>query len=171
MLLVSACLFGQDKDDSQSIYVITSSIEIFANKKSSIPNEEVMLHKGFGVEVNTFHGIFLFRTLSISLGAGIAFNINDDYKALPIVADVKWYLSEYGEESPYILLNAGRNLRINSFLGGQSSKFGIGYAFEKYKDLQYVMEFYVKSKMFILNQETGKNYQVDSIGIALGVKH
>lgn len=170
MLLASTCVFGQDRDDSQSIYVSTSSIEIFANKKSFFSNEDVMLHKGFGIELNTFHGIFLFRTLSISLGAGIAFNINDDFKALPIVADIKWYLSEYGENSPYILLNAGRNLRINSFRGGQSSKFGIGYAFEKYKDLQYVMEFYVKSKMFLLNQGSDKNYQVDSIGIALGIK-
>lgn len=170
ILLVPVCLFSQDRDDRSSIYVSTNAIEIFANNESQFSNEEVMLRKGFGVEINTFHGIFLFRTLAISLGAGITFNVNDDFKALPIVGDVKWYLSEYGENSPYVLLNVGKNLRIKSFEGGQTAKFGIGYAFEKYDGFQYAMEFFIKSREFILDQETNYNYRVSSLGIALGIK-
>lgn len=170
ILLIPVCCLCQNGDDRKSIYVNTNTLEIFANRESNYSNEKVIQNRGFGIEISSFHGLFLFRTLSISLGAGIAFNINKNYKTLPIVGDVKWYFSEYGENSPYVLLNAGRNLRIENFKGGGTAKFGVGYAFESDYGFQYIMEFYIKSKEITLNQETNYNYHVSSLGISLGVK-
>lgn len=163
MLLCQA----QSKTTRQSIYTNTNTLEFFTNKESGFSNEPIDVNTGFGFELNSFHGIFLFRTLAVSVGFGAAFNVNEDFKGLPVMGDLKWYFSEYGEDSVYILLNAGRNIKVGSFLPGQSSKLGIGYAAEE----GLIVEFFLKSKEY----ETFRNnsysiYSVLGIGLSAGIK-
>lgn len=158
---------AQSNTDRQSIYTNTNTLEIFTNKESGFSNEPIDINKGIGYELSTFHGIFLFRTLAISVGVGVAFNVNEDFKGLPVVGDLKWYFSEYGEDSVYILLNAGRNIKVGSFLPGQSSKLGIGYAAEG----GLVVEFFIKSKEY--ETERNNNYSIYSVfglGLSAGIK-
>ncbi|MEO8934841.1 MAG: hypothetical protein ABI295_11100 [Xanthomarina sp.] len=168
-ILLLSCFFmpmlicqAQNSSDRESIYTSTNTFEIFTNKESGFSNEPVYVNRGFGFELNSFHGIFLFRSLAISIGVGIAFNVNEDFKGLPVVGDVKWYFSEYGEDSAYILINAGRNIEIGSFLPGQSSKLGIGYAAEE----GLVVELFIKSKAY----ESSSYYGVLGIGLSIGIK-
>ena len=168
LIFPSLCL--SQGEANQSVFTNTTTLEIFANKESNYSNQAIVVNEGFGIELSTFNGVFVFKTLSISLGVGIAFNVKDDYKSIPIVGDVKWYLKEYGFNSPYILLNAGKSLNISGFSKGYSSKLGIGYTFESDYSVQYVVEAFVKSKDFLMIEETNSNYLISSIGLSLGFK-
>ena len=170
LLLISPSLCLSQDETSQSRFTNTTTLEIFANKESNYSNQDIVVNEGFGIELSTFNGVFVFKTLSISLGVGIAFNVKDDYKSIPIVGDVKWYLKEYGVNSPYVLLNAGKSLKISGFSKGYSSKLGIGYTFESDYRVQYVVEAFVKSKEFLMIEETNSNYLISSIGLSLGFK-
>jgi hypothetical protein len=169
-ILISNLAFAQDEFDDKSIYTNTNTLEIFTNKESGYSDQDFKPNVGFGFEISTFHGVFVFRHLAISGGIGIAFNVNEDFKSIPIVGDVKFYLNPYGINSLYVLLNAGRNLKLDSFLAGQTSKFGLGYTFESDYDVSYVMEVFIKSKEFTIDKATNYNYQMSGLGLALGIK-
>lgn len=169
VLSFSFLSFSQDKDE-RKFFVNTTALEIFVNNESGYSNESSHINKGFGFELSTFNGFFLFKKLSLSIGAGISINVNEYFNSLPMVGDLKWYLYDYGINSPYILLNAGKNLNIGSFKGGYSSKLGIGYSFESDFKFQYIIEVFIKSKEFLINKETNFNYQTTSLGVSLGIK-
>lgn len=139
--LVCCCgLFSQDVVSSRHkiVYTNTNNLEIFVNKKSGFSNEGAAPNKGFGIEVNSFHGAYLFSRVSLAIGVGIAFNINDEFKALPIVGQIKLHLHPY-DEGFFVLLNTGANLQIGSFTSGRSSKLGLGYLVDGEGEYQYVI--------------------------------
>jgi hypothetical protein len=156
--------------EKHSIYTSSNVIELYTNRESGYSNEETAINTGFGFEIISFQGVMLFKRLAISVGVGISFNVNEDFKSLPVVGDLKFYLNPYGLNSLYVLLNAGRNINVDSFLPGGTAKFGIGYTFESDFKFSYVIEAFVKSREYIINTETNYNYQVTGLGLALGIK-
>ncbi len=84
---------GQRNHKHGIIYTNTNNLEVFINNESQFSGgQKTVYNKGFGFELNSFHGIYIFRKLAFSVGAGIVFSVDKAFKALPIVAQLKWYL-------------------------------------------------------------------------------
>lgn len=169
-LLTSHLSFSQSQTKNIFSYTNTNVLEIFTNQKSSYSNKPEKVNSGFGLEISSFHGVFIFKFISVSVGLGFAINVNENFKALPIVGDLKLYAKPYGQDALYVLLNTGRNLRLAGFYSGQSSKFGIGYSFGDESNFQYIIEAYSKSKEYTINSTTNYNYQIFGYGLAIGLK-
>jgi len=173
-LLNSVSIFSQPDNSKKKkhkiIYTNTNDFEFYFNRESNFSNGKVFQYKGFGIEINSFHGVFVTRNLSISIGLGITFNINESFKALPIVAQLKYHFYNYNKEGPFILLNTGTNINVGSFTKGQSSKLGFGYVLESDKAYSFVVGAFAKSKTYLLNKQTNFNYQTESFGLSVGIQ-
>ncbi|MCF6182515.1 hypothetical protein [Lutibacter sp.] len=172
-VLFSGLAFSQqNKQHKHKItYTNTNNFELFGNSESDFSgSKSTVYNKGFGFELNSFNGFYITRKLVFSVGVGIVYSVNESYKALPIVAQLKWYLNDYHLNGPFILLNTGRNLRIGKFRGGGSAKLGIGYVLESDYDFKYVIGVYTKGKEYILNNQTNFNYNTLSVGISIGIR-
>lgn len=162
---------GQRNHKHRITYTNTNNFELFGNSESDFSgSKSTVYNKGFGFELNSFNGLYITRKLAFSVGVGIVYSVNESYKALPIVAQLKWYLNDYHLNGPFILLNTGRNLRIGKFRGGGSAKLGIGYLLESDYDFKYVIGVYTKGKEYILNNQTNFNYNTLSVGISIGIR-
>jgi len=172
LLLNSGLIFSQqDNNESKGItYTNSNNLEIFINSESTFSGQITVHNSGYGFELNSFHGIYIFRTLALSLGVGIVFSGDKAYKALPIVAQLTWYLNDYRYDGPFILLNTGRNLNVGKFRGGGSAKLGLGYVYEGDNDFRYVIGVFVKGKEYIINNQTNFKYQTLSTGLSLGIQ-
>ncbi len=168
-LIFPLFLFSQSENEKPKLYTNTNLFEFYANKESNYSNLVVEKYRGVGLEINSFHGIFILKRFALSLGVGVSFTISDEYMSLPIVGDLKWYSDDYGNGS-YLFINTGRNLKLGNFKAGQSSKMGIGTTIDSNEDIQYILEIYLKSKELTLNDKTNFNYQTTSIGVAFGIK-
>lgn len=171
-LLYSGLIFSQQEGKHKHVisYTNTNNLEIFTNNESTFSGQKTVYKKGYGFELNSFHGVYVFRTLAFSIGAGIVFSGDKAFKALPVVAQLTWYLNEYRYDGPFILLNTGKNLRIGKFRGGSSAKLGLGYVYEGDNDFRYVIGIFVKGKAYILDKQTNFNYQTLSTGISVGIQ-
>lgn len=156
---------------AESLYTNTNILEVYANTKESQVHIENDLDTGWGFEINSLHGIFLFKKLVLSAGVGLNFNINENYKSLPVIAEARFNFNDFGINSPFILLNTGRNIKIGSFLPGQTAKLGFGYNFESDSNFQYTIEFFKKSKTYYTSEIPGTdyNYRADGYGISIGI--
>lgn len=171
-MLYSGLIFSQQGSKQEHVisYTNTNNLEIFINNESTFSGQKTVYKKGYGFELNSFHGVYLFRTLAFSIGAGIVFSGDKAFKALPIGAQLTWYLNEHSYDGPFILLNTGKNLRIGKFRGGSSTKLGLGYVYEGVDDFRYVIGIFVKGKAYIIDKQTNFNYQTQSTGISVGIQ-
>ena len=158
------------KKKHKIFYTNTNNFEFYFNRESSFSNGDVFRYKGFGIEINSFHGVYLTRNFSLSIGFGITFNVNESFKALPVVAQLKYHFYSYSKEGPFMLLNTGTNINIGSFTRGQSSKFGLGYVLDSDKQYNFVIGAFAKSKTYLLNKQTNFNYQTESYGLSVGIQ-
>ena len=159
-----------DRNDAKIAYANESNLEIFVNQRSGFSNEpDNQTGTGFALEVNSLHGVYFFKQLGIMAGPGLVFNFNEDFQAIPVVAQVKFHLFPHYRSGPFVLLNAGRNIRVGEFRGGNSAKLGLGYIFEGDGDIRYSVGFFRKTKEFTINTETNFNYQTESLGLSVGI--
>lgn len=163
--------FNVYSQKAESLYTNTNILEVYANSKESLVHIENDLNTGWGFEINSLHGIFILKKLVLSAGVGINFNINEDYKSLPVIAEARFNFNDFGINSPFILLNTGRNIKIGSFLPGQTAKLGFGYNFESDSNFQYTIEFLKKSKTYYTNEipSIDYDYRADGYGISIGI--
>ena len=168
-VLCCEVLFAQVKT-SRITYVNESNIELWLNTQTRYSSGSQPSEDGFGLELNSLHGINLFGVISITAGPGIAFNFGEQQQALPIVGQVKWSLNRFDREGPFIVLNAGRNLVLGNFRPGSSAKLGVGWTFRTTQGLQYDLGFFRKSKEFTLNESNNFNLQTESLGISFGLR-
>lgn len=157
--------------ESRKSYSSTNILEVFINTDESIIHHENQLNTGWGFEFNSLHGFFILKKILLSAGIGINFNIDEELKSLPAVLELKYNFSNYGLNSPYILLNTGKNLDIGSFLPGQTAKLGFGYNFESDSNFQYTIEMFKKSKTYYTSEisDVDYNYPADGYGISMGI--
>lgn len=171
LALIFLCSSALHSQDQEKIYTSTNILEVFINTDESLIHYENQLNTGWGLELNSLHGIIILRKFVLSAGVGINFNVNEDYKSIPAIAELKYHFNDYGINSPYVLLNTGKNLKIGSFLPGQTAKLGFGYNFESDYEFQYTIEFFKKSKTYY-NSEVSNvdyNYRANGYGISIGI--
>lgn len=151
-------------------YTNANLISLNKGYESRFSNDTLSAEKGFGFEITSLHGLFITRTLAISVGTGLDWNINKTHLTNPILGDIRWYLKTFGERSPYVFLNVGKNIHWgNNFSRGTSAKIGIGLTFEITSDkIQGVVEVFRKTKTTEFNNAL--TYDVESFGISIGMK-
>jgi len=173
-LLYTGLIFSQQnnqrKHKHRITYTNTNNLELFSNTESQFSTQKKVYNKGFGFELNSFNGLYLTRKLAFSIGVGIVYSVDASYKALPVVAQVKWYLNDYHLDGPFVLLNTGLNLRLGKFREGGSAKLGVGYVFDSDYDFKYVIGVFTKGKDYILNNQTYYDYTTLSVGISIGIR-
>lgn len=151
------------------VYTSNNNFELIVNKEKTFSNNPVILNRGLEVEINSFHGLYLFKHLSVSIGVGLAYHISENIAALPIVGEFRYHLNPQFYEGLFVSLNTGRNLKIGSFKSGSSAKLAIGYLFESNSDFMYTISFFAKSKEYTLDNTTNYNLQTLSIGVSTGI--
>ncbi len=163
-------LFTQAQEDKK-IYTSTNILEIYKNTERTLIHQQNKLNKGWGFELNSLHGIFILKKFILSAGIGINFNIDEEYKSIPAILEVRFNLYDYGLNSPFVLLNTGKNIKIGSFLPGQTAKLGVGYNFESDYNFQYTIEIFKKSKTYYTSevQDVNYNYPADGYGVSVGI--
>ncbi|WP_424494950.1 hypothetical protein [Salinimicrobium sp. GXAS 041] len=174
ILFISAIFcfpFLMQAQDHKKIYTSTNILEIYKNTEESLIHHENQLNTGWGFELNSLHGIFILKKFVLSAGIGVNFNIDEEYKSLPAILEIRFNLNDYGFNSPFVLLNTGKNLEIGSFLPGQTAKLGLGYNFESDYNFQYTIEVFKKSKTYYTSevQDVNYNYPADGYGISVGI--
>lgn len=168
ILLFFLPLFVFPQAENKRVYTNSNILEVYVNSKEYV-HEKNNLDPGWGFEFNSFHGIFILKKFVLSAGIGINFNFNESYQSLPVTAELKYHLYDYGYNSPYVLLNTGRNIKIGNFLPGKTAKLGLGYNFESDYGFQYIVEVFKKSKTYFRSKEQGNNYPANGLGISIGV--
>lgn len=168
VFLIFGTTYGQEEEN---LYTSTNIVEIYANTNKSLIHAENDLNTGWGVEINSLHGIYILKKFVLSAGIGLNFNINENYKSLPVIVELRFNFNDYGINSPFILLNTGKNINVGSFQPGQTAKLGFGYNFESGSDFQYTIEFFKKSKTYYTSEMAGINYNypADGYGISIGI--
>ncbi|MGB7786037.1 MAG: hypothetical protein WBL27_08055 [Salinimicrobium sp.] len=163
--------FSAISQSSKEIYSSTNILEIYINTEESLIHHENQLNTGWGFELNSLHGIFIFKKFVLSAGIGVNFNIDEEYKSIPAILEIRFNLNDYGLNSPFVLLNTGKNIEIGSFLPGQTAKLGLGYNFESDYNFQYTIEVFKKSKTYYTSevQDVNYNYPADGYGISVGI--
>ncbi|GHA40335.1 hypothetical protein GCM10007103_22260 [Salinimicrobium marinum] len=169
-VLVCFPLIIQAQEDKK-LYTSTNILEIYINTEESLIHDENQINTGWGFELNSLHGIFIFKKFVLSAGIGVNFNIDEEYKSLPAILEIRYSLYDYGVNSPFVLLNTGKNIKIGSFLPGQTAKLGLGYNFESDYNFQYTIEFFKISKTYYTSevQDVDYNYPADGYGISVGI--
>ena len=157
--------------DHKKIYTSTNILEIYKNTEESLIHYENQLNTGWGFELNSLHGLYILKKFVLSAGIGINFNINEDYKSLPAILELKFNLNDDGLNSPFVLLNTGKNIEIDSFMPGQTAKLGLGYNFESDFNFQYTIEVFKKSKTYYTSEvrDVDYNYRANGYGISVGI--
>ncbi len=164
--------FAQSKDGAgfKIVYANETNLEVFIHQRSGFSNEpNNQQGTGFALELNSLHGVYFFKQIALMAGPGITFNFNEDFQSLPFVGQIKFHLFSYERAGPFVLLNAGRNIRAGKFLPGASAKLGLGYIFDGNNNVRYSIGFFRKSKEFTINTETNFNYQTESLGLSVGI--
>lgn len=161
---------NEDGNKFKIVYANESNLELIVHQRSGFSNEpNNQRPTGFALELNSLHGVYFFNQLALMVGPGIIFNFNEDFRALPFVGQLKFHLFSHERAGPFVLLNAGRNIRLGQFLGGSSAKLGLGYIFDSNKIIRYSIGFFRKTKEFTINEETNFNYQTESLGLSVGI--
>lgn len=157
--------------DHTKFYTSTNILEIYKNTEESLIHYENELNTGWGFELNSLHGLFILKKFVLSAGIGVNFNIDEEYKALPAILEIRFNLNDYGINSPFVLLNTGKNIEIGGFLPGQTAKLGLGYNFESDYNFQYTIEAFKKSKSYYASevQDVNYDYPADGYGISVGI--
>ena len=157
--------------DHKKLYTSTHILEIYKNTEESLIHHDNALHTGWGLELNSIHGIFILKKFVLSAGIGLNFNIDEAYKSIPAILEIRFNLNDYGFNSRFVLLNTGKNLEIGHFLPGQTAKLGLGYNFESDYNFQYTIEVFKKSKTYYTSevQNVNYNYPADGYGISVGI--
>ena len=152
-------LFTQAQEDKK-IYTSTNILEIYKNTEGTLIHQQNKLNKGWGFELNSLHGIFILKKFILSAGIGINFNIDEEYKSIPAILEVRFNLYDYGLNSPFVLLNTGKNIKL-----------GVGYNFESDYNFQYTIEIFKKSKTYYTSevQDVNYNYPADGYGVSVGI--
>lgn len=155
----------------EKLYTNTNILEVYSNNKKSQVHIVNNLDTGWGIEINSLHGIFILKKFVLSAGVGLNLNFNENYKSLPVIAELRFNFKDFGINSPFVLLNTGKNIQIGSFQPGQTAKLGFGYNFESDTNFQYTIEFFKKSKTYYTNVIPGidYNYRADGYGISVGI--
>ncbi|MBZ9632230.1 hypothetical protein LB465_15720 [Salegentibacter sp. LM13S] len=168
VFLLASSLYCQKQE---KIYTSTNILEVYKNTEESLIHYENQLNTGWGLELNSLHGFYILRKFVLSAGLGINLNINENYRAIPAIVELKFHFSDYGINSPYVLLNTGKNLKIGSFQPGQTAKLGFGYNFESDYIFQYTIEFFKKSKTYYTSEslDVNYNYRANGYGISVGI--
>lgn len=156
---------------SEKLYSTTNVLEVYINTEGSLIHDKNKLDTGWGFELNSLHGIFVLKKFLLSAGIGLNFNLNENYKSIPAIMEIRFHLYNYGRNSPFVLLNTGKNIEIGSFLPGQTAKLGLGYNFESDFNFQYTIEFFKKSKTFYTSKisDATYDYPADGYGISVGI--
>ncbi len=151
-------------------YTNVNLISINKGYESRFTNDSISAKNGMGLEITSLHGLFITRTLAISVGTGLDWNINKTHFTHPLYADIRWYLKALGNGSPYVLLNVGKNIHWGSdFSRGTSAKIGFGLTFETNSDhIQGVVEVFRKTKTTEFSNTS--IYEIESFGISFGMK-
>ncbi|OAB79578.1 hypothetical protein ULVI_02160 [Cochleicola gelatinilyticus] len=174
-LVISFSAFSQDSERSNFFkenYTSTTTLGIVGNYDGRFSNEgESKIQKGLAVEVNTLHGLFFFNYVSVSVGLGIDWNIDRTFWTLPVLADLRVYFNEHGNDnSPFVFLQMGKNIQINNvFKEGRPVKLGVGITLEESERLQYILEMHKKFKEVVFIGERGF-YNVTGFGVSFGIK-
>lgn len=155
----------------KKVYSSTNILEIYKNTEESLIHYQNELNSGWGFELNSLHGIFILKKFVLSAGIGVNFNIDEEYKSVPAIIEIRFNLNDYGFNSPFVLLNTGKNIEIGSFLPGQTAKLGLGYNFESDYNFQYTIEAFKKSKTYYTSEvrKVDYNYPADGYGISVGI--
>lgn len=167
LLFLPFCVYSQDEHKRR--YTNTNILEIYVNSDKEYVHKKNNLSTGWGVEINSFHGVFILKKIVLSAGIGINFNFDENYQSLPVTVQLKYHFYDYGYNSPYILLNTGRGIKIGGFQAGETAKLALGYNFESDFNFQYVIEIFKKSKMYFASEEDEYNYPANGLGISVGV--
>ncbi len=172
LFIFSSFLYSQkEKSDKHVItYTNSNNIEFLFNREKGYSNEPIIPNKGFELEINSFHGFYFLKSLSLSAGIGLAYHVSENILAIPIVGEIKFHLNPYYYDGPFVSLNAGRNLKVGNFKSGGSAKLGIGYLFYDDTDFMYVISIFAKSKEYTLDNSTNFNLQTLSLGISAGIQ-
>ena len=164
---VLPCLF---KPRSIQFYSSTNILEIYKNTEESLIHYENQLNTGWGFELNSLHGLFILKKFVLSVGVGVNFNIDEEYKSIPAILEIRYHLNDYGFNSPFVLLNTGKNIEIGSF-SRPDCQIRIRYNFVSDYDFQYTIDAFKKSKTYYTSevQDVNYNYSADGYGISVGI--
>lgn len=167
----SSILIAQNEmsEKHKIVYTNSNNLELIFNKEKVYSNEPVISNKGLELEINSFHGFYLLKRLSLSAGVGLAYHVSEDVLAIPIVGEFKLHMNPHEYDGPFVSLNTGRNLKVGSFKAGSSSKLALGFIIDDNDDYRYVISIFLKSKEYTLDTSTNYNLQTDSMGISLGI--
>ncbi len=173
--LFPSSLLAQDYEEEDNLnkgwrYHGLYMIEVQPNYQNSVLGNTYAKGSGFGLELNTFQGLFITKRIVLAVGSGLNFNFNKNFQSIPIIAEAKIYYEKYGENGIYIMLNAGRNLPLGGFDNGQTAKLGAGYVLRSQRNYSVCIEVFKKSKFFDDPENAPEQYGALSYGLAVGFR-
>ena len=155
-------------------YTSTTTVGLNFNFNNQLINNQLFSEvqnskDGFSTEFQTMHGFYVLKYFALQIGVGLDYNVNRTYVATPIFAGFKWYLYEYGNDSPYLFLDVGQNIAINGFSkSGDVNRVGFAYSSSIDSQKDMVFEFYRKLKNSNLDYDN--YYMLESYGFSVGLK-
>ncbi|MCB0427566.1 MAG: outer membrane beta-barrel protein [Mangrovimonas sp.] len=184
VLLFSLKLFGQnaqekihsDSNKNIGFFNITKVglLGITEMKQEQfIEGEGTFAHEldtGVAWNVQVINGYFLSPYFSLGIGVGLEWYSNPDFNTLPVVLDIRSYISDL-ENTPYLFLDVGPNIKLgnqSNFKKGLSVNIGLGYKYQVSKGFFLVSDICYSYDKVNLSSPDDKIY-AKGIGLSVGV--
>ncbi|GEM55945.1 hypothetical protein FB1_21660 [Flavobacterium branchiophilum NBRC 15030 = ATCC 35035] len=178
MVILTACFCqAQQKTKKFTVeYLNMSAISITKNTEGYFSNygfnESRSITNGFDVGISTLHGAKLFGYVSVMAGIGVDWNINKTFLATPFIVDLRLFSSKRTENSGFVYLQTGHNIKWNDTFNGDgvTAKMGIGGIFQYDGNTAYYIELYKKSRHIHLDELQNRGfYKTLGYGVSIGV--
>lgn len=177
LLLLSSVGMAQQKKKKITLeYLNMSSISVTKNTEGYFStygiDEERSITNGFDVGMSSLHGVKLFGYVSVMAGMGIDWNINKTFLATPFIVDIRLFSSKRTENSGFVYLQSGHNIKWNDAFDGDgvTGKMGIGGIFQHDDNTSYYIEVFKKSRSIHLKGTENRGfYNTLGFGLAVGV--
>ncbi|GEM55943.1 hypothetical protein FB1_21640 [Flavobacterium branchiophilum NBRC 15030 = ATCC 35035] len=157
-------------------YLNMSAISITKNTEGYFSNygfnESRSITNGFDVGISTLHGAKLFGYVSVMAGIGVDWNINKTFLATPFIVDLRLFSSKRTENSGFVYLQTGHNIKWNDTFNGDggTTKGGIGGIFQYDGNTAYYIEVFKKTRSIFLNGLQNRGfYETLGYGVSIGV--
>lgn len=152
-------------------YVNHSSFAFFkSNDFSSVNNGSTAfdVRQDDGISLQTKHGLIFLRRFSFQIGTGIDYSIYLNNIHIPVLFDLKFYIYEYAEVSPFIMIGKGVTL-FNQLYKIDETYIGLGFAFETNNEYELIVEVIRRMRDF----DDHKNqvfFNSGVYGVSIGLK-
>lgn len=171
--LFSYCQNNKKKNKIE--YINMTSFSTLKNTESYFSNfskDSIKTFDGIAFDINTIHGVKFFGFVSISAGISVDWNINKTFLSTPLIFDIRFFSNKKSDNSLFAYLQTGQNIKWSSSFNGNgtTSKLGVGAIFKYDENISYFFDIFKKSKQIdLVNFKENGNYNINGIGISLGV--